>query len=66
MIRYTRGGLQVALENPETNGDGDIGTLASAVGLTGDQVDPDESILDLVARYTFKVCFLALPAKVDS
>lgn len=53
-LRYTNGPFQFAIENPETNGDGDIGNPASAVGLTGDQADPDESIPDLVAKYTFK------------
>ena len=50
-IRYTNGGFQFAIENPETSGDGDIGTPASAVGLTGAEADPDESIPDFVARY---------------
>lgn len=49
-IRYTHGNWQFAIENPETNGDGDIGTPASAVGLTGDEADPDESIPDFIAR----------------
>ena len=52
-IRYTYGNWQFAIENPETNGDGDTGTPASAVGLTGDEADPDESIPDFVARYNF-------------
>lgn len=50
-IRYTHGAWQFAIENPETNGDGDVGTPASAVGLTGEQADKDESIPDFVARY---------------
>jgi hypothetical protein len=50
-IRYTYGNWQFAIENPETSGDGDIGTPASAVGLTGDEADPDESIPDFVGRY---------------
>jgi hypothetical protein len=50
-IRYTYGNWQFAIENPETNGDGDTGTPASAVGLTGNEADPDESVPDFVARY---------------
>lgn len=52
-VRYTSGPWQFAIENPETNGDGDIGTPASAVGLTGDQADPDEANPDLVGRYNY-------------
>jgi hypothetical protein len=33
-IRYTSGNWQFAIENPETNGDGDVGTPASAVDET--------------------------------
>ncbi len=54
MIRYTKGGLQLAVENPETNGDGDIGAPSSAVGVSGAQADPKESIPDFIARYTAK------------
>ena len=50
-VRYTYGAWQFAIENPETNGDGDIGTPASAVGVTGEQADKDEAIPDFVARY---------------
>jgi len=50
-IRYTHGNWQFAIENPETNGDGDVGSPASAVGVTGTQADKDESTPDLIARY---------------
>ena len=50
-IRYTNGPWQFAIENPETFGDGDIGASTSAVGLTGRDADPDESIPDFIARY---------------
>ena len=50
-IRYSVGGFQVALENPETNGDGNVGATTSAIGLSGNEADPDEEIPDVVARY---------------
>ncbi|TDF38196.1 hypothetical protein EYS14_10890 [Alteromonadaceae bacterium M269] len=50
-IRYTHGPWQFAIENAETFGDGDTGASTSAVGLTGRDADPDESIPDFVARY---------------
>ena len=53
-LRYTAGNWQFAIENPETNGDGNVGSPASAVGKTGAQVDKDESIPDVVARYNHK------------
>ncbi|MEC8426791.1 MAG: DcaP family trimeric outer membrane transporter [Pseudomonadota bacterium] len=53
-VRYTEGNFSVSVENPETNGDGDVGSPASAVGVTGSQADSDESIPDVTARYTFK------------
>lgn len=53
-VRYTAGNWQFAIENPETNGDGDIGTPASAVGLSGDEADPDESIPDAIIRYNYR------------
>lgn len=53
-VRYTHGAWQFAIENPETNGDGDIGAPSSAVGVTGPQADQDESIPDFVARYNHK------------
>ncbi|MBH0059364.1 hypothetical protein I6F65_20690 [Pseudoalteromonas sp. SWXJZ94C] len=53
-IRYSHGGWQFAIENPETNGDGDNGTASSAVGVSGAQADKDESIPDFVARYNYK------------
>jgi hypothetical protein len=69
-VRYTHGNWQFAIENPETNGDGDVGTPASAVGLTGDEADPDESIPDFIARYNMNkswglVSFGALIRKID-
>jgi len=53
-IRYSHGGWQFAIENPETNGDGDTGSASSAVGVSGAQADKEESIPDLVARYNYK------------
>lgn len=53
-LRYTNGGFQASIENPETNGDGDIGSSVSGVGVTGTQADSDESTPDLTASYTFK------------
>ena len=53
-VRYTYGNWQFAIENPETNGDGDFDSPSSAVGLTGSNADPDESTPDLVARYNWK------------
>lgn len=69
-IRYTYGNWQFAIEDPETNGDGDVGTPASAVGLSGAQADPDESIPDFVVRYNLKgdwgqMSFGTLLRKVD-
>jgi hypothetical protein len=69
-IRYTYGNWQVAIENPETNGDGDVGVPSSAVGVTGDDADPDESIPDIVARYNYDatwglVSFATLIRKID-
>ncbi len=69
-IRYTNGAWQFSIENPETNGDGDIGSPASAVGLTGAQADPDESTPDFVGRYNHKadwgtLSFGALVRKLD-
>jgi len=53
-VRYTTGNWQFAIENPETNGDGDVGAPSSAVGVTGTQADSDESTPDLIARYNHK------------
>lgn len=69
-IRYTYGNWQFAIENSETNGDGDVGTPASAVGLTGDQADPDESVPDFIARYNYRpswglISFGTLLRKID-
>lgn len=52
-VRYTTGNWQFAIENPETWGDGDTGTPSSALGLTGDEADPDEDTPDFVARYNY-------------
>lgn len=69
-IRYTSGAWEFAIENPETNGDGDNGTASSAVGVTGGNVDKDESIPDFITRYTTKgdwgqVSFAGLLRQVD-
>lgn len=69
-VRYTHGAWQFAIENPETNGDGDVGSPASAVGLTGAQADKDETTPDVIARYNHKadwgiVSVGALVRKVD-
>lgn len=69
-IRYTYGNWQFAIENAETNGDGDIGAPSSAVGVSGTEADPDESIPDFVARYNYsanwgQVSFGALLRKID-
>ncbi|REL28258.1 hypothetical protein DXX93_17915 [Thalassotalea euphylliae] len=53
-VRYTHGSWQFAIENPETNGDGDVGAAANGVGVTGQQADQDESTPDFVARYNHK------------
>ncbi|MEG3766752.1 DcaP family trimeric outer membrane transporter [Alteromonas sp. 14N.309.X.WAT.G.H12] len=52
-VRYTTGNWQFAIENPETWGDGDTGEPSSALGLTGDEADPDEDTPDFVARYNY-------------
>lgn len=69
-IRYTNGNWQFAVENPETNGDGDVGSSSSGVGGTGAQIDKDEAIPDFVARYNTsgswgQMSFGALVRKVD-
>ena len=69
-IRYSINGFDFAIENPETNGDGDNGTSSSGVGLSGSNADAEESTPDLVAKYTFKgdwghVSAAALLRKVD-
>lgn len=69
-IRYTYGAWQFAIENPETNGDGDVGSPASAVGVTGAQADKDESIPDFIARYNHQanwgtLSFATLLRQVD-
>lgn len=70
LLRYQYGNWEFAIENPETWGDGDVGTTSSALGLLGDDADPDESIPDFVARYTHKadwgwISAAALLRKVD-
>ena len=42
-IRYTLGGLQLAIENPESYG-----------GYRGDKTTRDDSVPDFIAKYTFK------------
>lgn len=69
-LRYTTGNWQFAIENPETWGDGDIGAPSSALGLTGDEADPDEDTPDIVARYNLNkawgsVSFGALVRIID-
>lgn len=53
-IRYTLGNLKLAIENPETWGDGDTGSPSSGAGLSGTEADEDESNPDLIGSYTFK------------
>jgi len=53
-VRYTHGNWQFAIENPETNGDGDTGAPLSGVGVSGNEADKDESIPDFVTTYTHK------------
>ncbi len=67
-IRYTAGGFSIALENPETWGDGDVGGNAAGGGGTG--LDPDETYPDLVATYKFsgdwgEIQFGALVRRLD-
>ena len=69
-VRYTTGNWQFAIENPETNGDGDVGSASSAVGGSGNEIDKDESIPDFVVRYNTKgdwgqVSVATLLRKVD-
>jgi len=69
-LRYTNGNWQFAIENPETNGDGDVGASSSAVGVTGSQADADESTPDFIARYNYQqdwgtMSFAALIRQVD-
>ncbi len=53
-IRYTNGNFSVALENPETWGDGDVGTNGVGGGQGAAGADADESMPDLIAAYKFK------------
>lgn len=53
-IRYSLGGFDFAIENPETNGDGNVGTSSSGVGLSGTEADAEEKTPDLIAKYNFK------------
>lgn len=53
-IRYMNGGFALALEVPETWGDAENGTSNPGVGITGSQQDPDESVPDIVVKYTHK------------
>ncbi|MBU3068305.1 hypothetical protein KOI40_00670 [Aestuariicella sp. G3-2] len=68
-IRFSAGGFNIALENPETWGNGTIGTNAAGGGGTG--IDPDEKYPDLVATYRFagdwgEVQVGALARRLDS
>ncbi len=69
-IRYSVNGFEFAIENPETNGDGDIGASSSGIGLSGTNGDLEENTPDLVAKYTFKgdwgnVSAAAMIRKID-
>ncbi|MCG8668795.1 MAG: DcaP family trimeric outer membrane transporter [Pseudomonadales bacterium] len=69
-IRYSINGFDFAIENPETNGDGDVGASSSGVGLSGENGDLEESTPDLIAKYTFKgdwghISTAAMVRKVD-
>jgi hypothetical protein len=48
MVRYTQGGLSVALENPES-------TVAANGATSFDKTDQNNTLPDLIARYSFKV-----------
>lgn len=52
-IRYTIGGFKLAIENPETWGNGTIGTPGVGGGLGSAAADPDETNPDVVAAYAF-------------
>lgn len=52
-VRYTAGNFSIALENPETWGDGDVGSNSSGGGQLAAGADPDESDPDLIATYRF-------------
>lgn len=61
-IRYTNGGFQLSVENPETTGTDSNGDLAST---------DNDSLVDIVGKYTFKgdwgnVSVGAVVQKVDS
>jgi hypothetical protein len=62
LIRYQRGGLQVALENAETNILPRAGTAAGATPVTAMFVTGDSSVPDLVVRYDLKFDFGAFSA----
>lgn len=69
-VRYSINGFDFAIENPETNGDGDIGATSSGVGLSGTNADDQERFPDLIAKYTLteqwgQVSTAALIRKVD-
>ncbi|WP_019531133.1 DcaP family trimeric outer membrane transporter [Dasania marina] len=53
-IRYTQGNFSVAVENPETWGDGTIDAPSTGGGLSGAAADSDETSPDLIASYKFK------------
>lgn len=52
-IRYTNGNFSIALENPETWGDGDEGSNGVGGGQGVSGADADETTPDLIAAYRF-------------
>ncbi|HUR41421.1 MAG TPA: DcaP family trimeric outer membrane transporter [Verrucomicrobiae bacterium] len=56
-IRYTLGGLQLAIENAETNLLPRTGTVAGATPVTATFVTGDAKAPDLTARYNLKTSF---------
>lgn len=69
-IRYSINGFEFSIENPETNGDGEVGASSSGVGLSGNNADSEEDTPDLIGKYTFKgdwgqVSTAAMVRKVD-
>ncbi len=53
-VRYTNGNFSIALENPETWGDGDVGVNKDGIGVDSVTADTDEKYPDLVLAYNFK------------
>jgi hypothetical protein len=69
-IRYQLQGFEFAIENPETNGDGNIGAAVSGLGLSGSAADQHERFPDFVGKYTLKdnwgqVSFAVLARKLN-